>query len=142
MSTDTTSGARNHGDGFQVNLKMSKPTEVDSYIANASREARPTLKELRKIIKSTVPEAEEGISYNVPFYKFHGVHVGFTAFKNHASFGIGADVLQSEDRKMLEEEGYKTGKETIQIRYNQEVPSSELEQLLKEKANNAKNSEQ
>lgn len=117
---------------------MTKPKDVDSYIANSGREARLIMEELRKIIKSTIPEAEEGISYSVPFYKFHGVHVGFAAFKNHATFGIGADILQSKNRKMLEEKGYKTGKETIQIKYGQKVPATTIEQLLKEKVNKAK----
>lgn len=116
---------------------MTKPKDVDSYIANAPSKARPTLEKLREIIKSTVPEAGEGISYNVPFYKFHGVHVGFSAFKNHATFGIGADVLQNKNREEIEEKGYKTGKETIQIRYDQKVPSDTIKQLLKEKVNKA-----
>ncbi|WP_331235388.1 iron chaperone [Natronorarus salvus] len=120
---------------------MSKPTDVDSYIANADERARPTLEELREMINSTVPEAEEGISYNVPFYTFHGTHVGFSAFKNHATFGIGADALRSEDREMLEENGYKTGKETIQIRYDQTVPTTELEQLLEAKVEEARNAQ-
>lgn len=117
---------------------MSKPKDVDSYIANAAKKARPTLEELREIIKSTVPKAEEGIRYNVPFYTLYGTHVGFTAFKNHATFGIGADTLQSEDRKMLDEMGYKTGKETIQIRYDQSVPTTEITQLLETKVEEAK----
>lgn len=119
-------------------MTKSKPEDVDAYIANADGAARPTLRELRKIIKSTIPEAEEGISYNVPFYKFHGVHVGFAAFKKHATFGIGADVLRSKDRKMLEEKGYTTGKETIQIKYDQQVPAKVLTQLLKAKVNEAR----
>ena len=116
----------------------SKAKDVDSYIANSDKEARPTLEELREIIKSTVPEAEEGIKYNVPFYEFHGTHVGFTAFKNHATAGIGGDALGSEDRKMLEEKGYKTGKETIQIKYDQAVPITEIQQLLEAKVKSAK----
>ena len=112
--------------------------DVDSYIANADKEARPTLEELREIIQSTVPEAEEQIKYNVPFYEFHGTHVGFTAFKNHATVGVGADALRREDRKMIEELGYKTGKETIQIRYDQSVPTSEIKQLLEAKVEDAK----
>lgn len=116
---------------------MTKPKDVDSYIADAPQEARQILEELREIIKSTIPEAEEGISYNVPFYKFHGVHVGFSAFKNHATFGIGADVFQNKEREMLEEKGYKTGKETIQIKYDQKVPATVIKQLLKAKVDKA-----
>lgn len=46
---------------------MSKSNDVDSYIVNVDNEARSTLEVLREIIKSTLPKAEEGIKYNVPF---------------------------------------------------------------------------
>lgn len=117
---------------------MSKPKDVDSYIDNAGENARRTLEELREIITSTVPEAEERIHYNVPFYEFHGTHVGFSAFENHATFGIGADALRTEDRKTLEENGYKTGTETIQIRYDRAVPATEIQRLLEAKVEEAK----
>ena len=111
----------------------SKPKDVDSYIANSEREARPKLEELRKIIKSTIPKVEEGISWGVPFYKYYGALAGFAAYKNHVSFGFAA-VLQSEDRKMLEEKGYITGKKTIQIKFDQKVPTTAIKQILKAQA--------
>ena len=115
-------------------MKTSKPRDVDSYITNSSREARPILEELRKIIKSTIPKAEEIIWYGVPFYKHHGELAGFAAYKNHVSFGFGAGVLQSEDRRMLEENGYKTGKGTMQIKFDQEVPITAIKKILKAKS--------
>ena len=117
---------------------MSTPTDVESYISSSDESARPTLEQLREILIATVPEAEEQIKYNVPFYEFHGAHVGFSAAKNHATFGIGADALRSEDRTMLEETGYRTGKETIQIRYDQSVPTTAITRLLQAKVENAK----
>ena len=107
--------------------------DVSSYIASSGREARPKLKEIRKIIKSTIPKAEEKISWGVPFYKYHGVLAGFAVFKDHVSFGF-ADVLQSKDRKILEEKGYVTGKKTIQIKFDQKVPTTTIKQILKAKA--------
>lgn len=107
--------------------------DVDSYIASSGREARPKLKELRKIIRATIPKVEEGISWGVPFYKYHGVLVGFAAFKNHVSFGFAA-VLQSKDRKILEKKGYITGKKTIQIKFDQKAPTTAIKQILKTKA--------
>lgn len=115
-------------------MKMSKPKDVDSYIANSGREARPILKEIREIIISTIPKVEEGISWGVPFYKYHGELAGFAAYKNHVSFGFGAGVLQSKDRKMLEEKGYKTGKGTMQIKFDQKVPTTAIKKILKAKA--------
>jgi uncharacterized protein YdhG (YjbR/CyaY superfamily) len=110
--------------------RVAKPKDVDSYIANSASEARPILEELRKVIKSTVPDVEEGISWGVPFYRYHGALAGFAAYKNHVSFGVGADVLQGNDRETLEKKGYKTGKKTIQIRFGQEVPTTAIEQIL------------
>jgi uncharacterized protein YdhG (YjbR/CyaY superfamily) len=117
-----------------MKIKMSKPKYVDSYIANSGREARPILKEIRKIIKSTIPKAEEGISYNVPIYKYHGILAGFAVYKNHVSFGFGAGVLQSKDRKMFEKVGYITGKGTMQIKFDQKVPTTAIKKILKAKA--------
>ena len=113
---------------------MSKPKDVDSYIANSGREARPILKEIREIIKSTIPKAEEKIWYGVPFYNYHGELAGFAVYKKHVSFGFGAGVLQSKDRKILEEKGYKIGKGTMKIKFDQKVPTTAIKKILKAKA--------
>ena len=84
-------------------MKNYSAKDVDAYIASSAREARPKLKEIREIIKSTIPNAEEGISWGVPFYTYHGVLVGFAAFKNHVSFGFCEIVIQTKDREMVEE---------------------------------------
>ena len=115
-------------------MKMYKAKDVDTYIASSDREARPILKEIREIIKSTIPEVKEKISWGVPFYRYHGELGGFAAYKNHVSFGCGGPVLQSEDREMLEEKGYKTGKKTIQIKFDQKVPTTAIKQILKAQA--------
>ena len=114
-------------------MKNYSAKDVDDYIASSGIDARPTLEEIRKIIKSTIPKVEEGISWGVPFYKYHGVLAGFAAFKNHVSFGFWA-FLQSEDRKTLEKKGYITGKKTIQIKFDQKVPTTVIKRILKTKA--------
>lgn len=83
--------------------------DVDSYIVSSPEEARPHLEELRKIISSAIPNVEEGISWGVPFYKYHSVLAGFAPFKNHISFGF-EFVLESQDCEMLGEKGYITEK--------------------------------
>ena len=113
---------------------MYKAKDVDSYIANSGREARPKLKEIREIIKLTIPKVEEGISWGVPFYKYHGILAGFATFKNHVSFGFCDIMIQSKDREMLEKKGYITGKKTIQIKFDQKVPTTAIKKILKTKA--------
>lgn len=106
---------------------------VDAYIASADKDARSTLKEIRRIVKSTIPKAEEGLSWGIPFYKYQGLLAGFAVFTHHASFGLCA-VLPSKDREMLEKKGYKTGSKTIQIKFDQKVPITAIQRILKARA--------
>lgn len=112
---------------------MKKYPDVDTYIAEAAPEARPKLEELRELIKTTLPQAEEKIWYGVPFYHYLGEVAGFAAYKNHVSFGYGAEVLEEADREMLESKGYKLGKCTMQIQYDQKLPGTALKKILKAK---------
>lgn len=114
-------------------MRNYKAKDVDSYIASSSIDARPHLKALRKIIISTIPKVKEGISWGVPFYKYHGLLAGFAPFKNHVSFGF-AFTLESNYREMLEKKGYTTGKKTIQIKFDQKVPTTAIKQIIKAKA--------
>ena len=113
---------------------MKKYDDVDSYIADADEAARPMLEELRKLITSTIPEAEETIWYGVPFFRYHGELAGIDAFKHHVSFGMGAEVFDSTFRETLHEQGYKTGKATVQIKFDQEIPTAVIQDLLRAKA--------
>lgn len=114
-------------------MRNYKAKNVDAYIESSVSGARSNLEELRNIIRSCVPNAQEGISWGVPFYKYHGVLAGFSAFTKHVSFGF-ADVLSFDDRKRLEKLGYKTGSKTVQIRFDQKVPKTEIEKIVKAKA--------
>ncbi len=108
--------------------------DVDEYIAAAPDQARSHLQDIRAAIKSAVPKAEEGISWGKPYYRYHGMLAGYDAFKNHVSFEIWADELESKDRKALEDEGYKTAKRTFQIGYDQKVPSAVIKSMVKAQA--------
>ena len=110
-------------------MRNYKAKDVDEFIANAPKEAQLKLREIRAVIKAAVPEAIEGISWGVPFYKDQGILAGFAPFKNHVSFGL-AFVLDSKDRGKLLEKGYTTGKKTIQIKFDQKVPARVIKQML------------
>ena len=107
-----------------------KPMTIDQYILSAPDASQKIMEELKELIETLVPEAEGDISWNVPIYKYNGILAGFDVAKRHVSFGI--DSLKEKDRQTLKEKGYKTGKSTIQIRFNQKVPVAEIKQLIKE----------
>jgi len=105
---------------------------VDDYITNAPKEAQPLLNALRATIKKAVPTATEGISWGIPFYKYHGLLAGFSAFKKHITFGLCFTFTQ-EDRDILEAKGYATGKKTVQIKFDQKIPA-EITKMIKAQA--------
>lgn len=114
-------------------MKNYKAKNVDEYTEGASKEAQPILKELRKIIKATIPEAEESINWDFPFYKYHGTLAHFAEYKQHVALGFGSD-LQKKDILILEKKGYQTGQKRIQIGFDQKVPEKEIKQILKAQA--------
>ena len=112
---------------------------VDEYIAGSAIDSRPTMEALRHLIKSTIPQAEESIKWGVPFYMYHGMLAGFSVFKKHVTFGL-AFVFDDDIRQELEKDGYTTGKKTVQIRFDQKIPSKIIKQILiaKAKSNESK----
>lgn len=60
--------------------------DIDSYIATFPEDVQQILEQIRSVIKNSVPEAEEVISYNMPAFKYHGILVYFAGYKNHIGF--------------------------------------------------------
>jgi len=113
-------------------MRVYKAKTADDYIASSPVGAQSKLNELRALIRSTVPGAEEKIAWGVPFYRYHGVLGGYATFTNHVSFGFTEILdLSKEERNELSEKGYKVGKKTIQIRFDQPVPAGIIKRILK-----------
>lgn len=86
---------------------------VDDYLAAVPDEARAALQDLRATIRAAAPEAEEGISYRVPTYRYHGPLVHFAAFKDHCSFIVASASVVERFKNELE--GYEISGTTIQF---------------------------
>lgn len=67
-------------------LHMKKFETVDQYIANFPAEVQTILQELRRVIASAAPAAEECISYQMPTFRLHGNLVHFAGYSNHIGF--------------------------------------------------------
>jgi uncharacterized protein YdhG (YjbR/CyaY superfamily) len=64
-----------------------KPATIDEYLAGVSGDRRIALDELRKVIRSIVPRADECISYGIPAFRLDGAIVaGFCATAKGCSY--------------------------------------------------------
>jgi uncharacterized protein YdhG (YjbR/CyaY superfamily) len=103
---------------------------VDEYLARVPEPQRSTLKSVRAIIQSVLPEdATEVISYRMPVVKYKGMLVGYAAFADHCSlFGMSSTLLgpmQDELKK------YSTSKGTIRFPIDKPLPAALIKKLVK-----------
>ena len=109
--------------------KQNDTEGVNKYISNLPIEQQIALERVRQIIKNTVPEAQEYLSYKMPAYHFHGMIGGFAAFKNHCSFfpwdSKTIDVFKDELTS------FKTSAGTIQFTPEKPLPEELLQKILR-----------
>ena len=109
-------------------------SEVNAYIAKASKPAQQMMRQIRTAIRSTAPEAEEKMSYGMPFYeyKFQGYKgrlAYFAAYKKHVSFyAVPRKIPPDLDKKLGP---YKAAKATLQFPIGTRVPVALLKQIVK-----------
>jgi uncharacterized protein YdhG (YjbR/CyaY superfamily) len=110
-------------------MKSTTPDTIDEYLDALPENVRIALENLQKTIKSAAPKAEELISYQMPAYKYHGMLVYFSAFKNHCSFFPGSSLPLPE----LEDElkSYRTSKGTLQFTSDKPLPASLVKKIVK-----------
>jgi uncharacterized protein YdhG (YjbR/CyaY superfamily) len=105
-----------------------KTRDVDAYIAAAPPAARSMLRQLRQLIRSCAPQAEERLSYRMPYYSFHGRLVYFAAFSKHVSVYL---MGRSKDRFARELEPYRTTPSTLHFPFGSRVPVALLKRVIK-----------
>ena len=107
---------------------MKTPKSVDDYIQAAAPQARPMLRQLRSIVRTTAPRAVEGVSYGMPYYSYCGRLTYFAAFKKHVSvFAWGAAMKEFA----AEVKPYRTSTGTLQFPLGSRLPVTLLRRLLK-----------
>jgi len=105
---------------------------VDAYIAAAPRTVQPMLRELRQAIKSAVPKAEEKISYQMPFYAYHGRLIYFAAHRNHV--GLYPIIGREKDLYAKELKPYLQEKATLQFPIGKPVPVELVKKIVQQRA--------
>lgn len=107
---------------------MKKSKDVDNYIAKAPKELRKKLQELRAIIKSVAPQAEERISYGMPYYDYKGRLIYFKLSKAHLGIYVPTPVIEEHKNELKE---YQTAKATVRFYLEAKLPSSLIKKLVK-----------
>jgi len=106
------------------------PKTVEEYLEGVPEPQRTTLKKVRTVIQSVLPEeATEGISYRIPCVKYKGMLVGYAAFAEHCSlFGMSGTLLGPFKDELKK---YSTSKGTIRFAVDKPLPAMLIKRLVK-----------
>ena len=73
---------------------------VSDYIADAPKDARKKLREMRSCIRKAAPGASEGLKWGMPSLSYKRILVIFGAFKNHIGFYPTTSVMKAFDKEL------------------------------------------
>ena len=105
-----------------------RPETVDEYIRTHPAVVRGKLEEMRRIIRSTVPDAVEGIAYGMPAYKLDGKPLAY--FAGHARHA-GLYATPSSHEAFREElASYRTGKGSVQFPLDEMLPGELISRMI------------
>jgi uncharacterized protein YdhG (YjbR/CyaY superfamily) len=99
--------------------KRPAAASVDEYIASFPEETRAELIKIRALIRQTLPEAEERISYGIPGYYQNGQVIFFAGYARHISVYPVPDSVEEFKEDM---DKYQKGKGTFQFPLGQPIP--------------------
>ncbi len=88
------------------------------------------LRQLRQIIKAAAPKAEERLSYGMPFYRYKGRLIYFSAHKGHVGvYPVGrAKTVYAKELKP-----YIAEKQTLRFPIGKALPVTLIKKVLKER---------
>ncbi len=104
------------------------PATIDEYIEGQPKEYRALLEEIRSIILSVAPTAEQLISYQVPSFKYIYMLVGMGVTKTHCSLYIMSSALS---RKLKSQPGFSGIKgTTLHFALNEPAPKELINNIV------------
>ena len=103
------------------------PTTIDDYISAFPAHVQTILQEVRARLRSTVPTADEGISYGIPALTLDGRYlVYFAGWKHHISVYPLPEGDASLDEEMAP---YVAGKGTLKFPLSEPIPYELVERV-------------
>jgi uncharacterized protein YdhG (YjbR/CyaY superfamily) len=108
--------------------KTPPPASVTDYIAGLPPATRKLLRQLRTLIKTSAPKADEVISYGMPGYKYHGMLLYFAGYSQHIGLYPGTKAIVHFKDRLTK---YKTSKGTVQFPLDSPLPAGLVRDIVK-----------
>lgn len=103
-----------------------KPQSIDAYICAQDERIQPVLRELRSVLRSALPEAEERISWSMPTYWKGRNILHFAAAGKHLGLYPGGEATAVFAEELT---GYSVSRGTIRLPYDRPLPEALIRKI-------------
>ncbi len=104
------------------------PSTIEEYILGQPEEVQARLRQVDAAIKSSIPDAQEKISWSMPTYWKGRNLIQFAASKKHIGLYPGPEAVEAFAQRLTD---YKTSKGTIQLPYSKPLPLELIGEIAK-----------
>jgi uncharacterized protein YdhG (YjbR/CyaY superfamily) len=109
---------------------MTARDDIDAILGALPPDKRDALQALRETIAAAAPEAEEGISYALPAFRYRGRPlVSYGAASKHCAFYVMSPAVLEAHEALLA--GFDTSKGTIRFRPDTPLPDDLVHTLVR-----------
>lgn len=106
---------------------------VDAHLAATPEPQRSTLMKMRAAIRAALPDAEEGIAWRMPTFRYKGIGlVCYEGFKKHCSFFPMSNAVMKDFAAELAK--YETDKGTIRFPVDKPLPATLVKKMVRARA--------
>ncbi len=107
-----------------------KKKTVDEYVAALPVDKQPIVAELRKLIKTAVPEVTEAFKWGQPVYESNGPLAYIHAYTNQVNFGFWRGTQLADPDAMLTGDGDRM--KHVKLKSVSDIKTEAFAQFLKE----------
>lgn len=108
--------------------KKAHPATIDEYILGFPAQVQGKLRELRQVIRTVAPAAQEKIRYQIPTFYLNGNLVHFAAFAGHIGFYPTSNGISRFKRELSH---YKHAKGSVQFPLDEPLPVALIEKIVR-----------
>ena len=103
-------------------------TSIDEYILSFPRDVQKKLQEMRDLIQTQAPLAQERISEQIPTFVLNGNLVHFAAHSNHIGFYPTPSAIRAFKVRLSK---YKNAKGSVQFPLDEPLPKTLITQMVR-----------
>jgi uncharacterized protein YdhG (YjbR/CyaY superfamily) len=109
-------------------MKTASTSPIDEYIAGFPTDVQRILQEIRRIIRTAAPDAEEAIKYRMPTFVLNGNLVHFAAFEKHVGFYPTPSGIEEFKDELS---AYHNAKGSVQFPLDKPIPFGLIRKIVK-----------